>query len=152
MDTRKIERRETFPASPAELFGLLITPSAIRAWWDASRTIVLAEPGGLWAAAWGEDEDSPDYVTAAVIRAYEPPRKLVLADYRYHSKDGALPFEADFTITFRIDPAPEGARLTVIQDGFPVDTVADDFVAGCERGWHDTFAGIRRFLAGEEPA
>jgi hypothetical protein len=40
---------------------LLVTPSAIRAWWGAARAIVLAQENGAWAAAWGADEDRPDY-------------------------------------------------------------------------------------------
>ena len=147
METRSIERSETFPASPAELFGLLITPSAIREWWSAARAIVLHETGGLWAATWGDDEDAPEYMTIATIQTYDPPKRLVLGDYRYRSKDGPLPFDADFVITFEVDAAPEGARLTVRQEGFPGDERADDFLAGCEQGWHDTFAGIRRNLS-----
>jgi hypothetical protein len=27
-----------------------------------------------------------------------------------------------------------------------MDSAADEFYAGCERGWRDTFAGIRRYL------
>lgn len=42
--------------------------------------------------------------------------------------------------------------LHVVQDGFPMDSLADEFYAGCERGWVDTFAGIRRYLEAEGPA
>jgi uncharacterized protein YndB with AHSA1/START domain len=50
-------------ASQAAVFRLLLTPSAIREWWGVSRDIVTPEQGGIWVAAWGEDEDDPDYVT-----------------------------------------------------------------------------------------
>jgi uncharacterized protein YndB with AHSA1/START domain len=71
---------EVFPATPERVFALLHTPSAIRGWWGASRAIVLVEPGGTWTATWGESEDDPDYVTAATIGDFDPPRRMVLTE------------------------------------------------------------------------
>ena len=146
MNTRKHVHEEVFPTSPEQLFALLHTPSAIRGWWSVARAVVLAQEGGVWAAAWGANEDDPDYITAATIRAFEPPRRLVLADYRYRARSGPLPFDANFVTEFLVIPHAEGAALRVIQDGFPVTPEADTFYAGCERGWRETFAGIRRYL------
>lgn len=144
---RQHAHEETFPVSAERLFALLHTPSAIRGWWGAARVIVVPEEGGLWAAAWGEEEDAPDYVTVSTLQSFEPPRRMTLADYRYRSKDGPLPFEADFVTTFEVEAeGSHSARLRVIQDGFPDDARADDFYAACETGWRETFAGIRRFL------
>lgn len=151
METRKHVLEESFEAAPERVFRLLVTPSDIRGWWSASRAIVLPERGGSFAATWGA-EDDPDYVTIATIRAFEPPARLVLADYRYRAKTGPLPFEADFVTEFLVIPEDRGARLRVTQDGFPCDARADAFYAGCERGWKDTFDGIRRHLEREGSA
>jgi uncharacterized protein YndB with AHSA1/START domain len=151
MKTRKHVHEEVFPASPERLFALLHTPSAIRQWWGVARAVVLAHPGGTWAAAWGEAEDEPDYITVATIREFEPPRRMVLTDYRYRAKSGPLPFAAEFVTEFAVTPHAEGAVLRVTQDGFPAGPEADQFYAGCETGWRNTFAGIRRYLA-ETPA
>jgi uncharacterized protein YndB with AHSA1/START domain len=146
---RQHTHEEIFPVSAERLFALLHTPSAIRGWWGAARAIVVPEEGGLWAAAWGEDEDAPDYITVATLKVFDPPRRMTLGDYRYVSKDGPLPFEADFVTTFEVEAVERAsARLRVIQDGFPDGAEADDFYAACETGWRDTFAGIRRFLDG----
>lgn len=147
--TRKHVHEEVFPVSPERLFALLVTPSAIRGWWGAARAVVHPAPGGLWVAAWGDDEDAPDYVTAARMRVYDPPRRVVFADYEYVARAGALPFQAEFVTEFAVTPHPDGAVLRVEQDGFPAGPEADDFYAACGRGWRDTFAGIRRFLAVE---
>jgi uncharacterized protein YndB with AHSA1/START domain len=146
MQSRKHVHEEAFAASPEQLFALLHKPSAIRRWWSAARAVVLAQPGGLWSATWGDDEDAPDYVTAATIREFDPPRRLVLADYRYAARTGPLPFQADFVTEFTVSPHADGASLRVVQDGFPVGPEADAFYAGCEKGWRDTFAGIRKYL------
>jgi uncharacterized protein YndB with AHSA1/START domain len=147
MQTRKHVHEEVFPASPERLFALLHTPSAIRSWWGVARAIVLAQPGGIWAATWGEGEDDPDYITVATIREFEPPCRMVLCNYRYRAKNGQLPFHAEFVTEIAVMPHPTGAVLRVTQDGFPSGPEADAFYAGCEKGWRDTFAGIRRHLA-----
>lgn len=147
MSTRSHVHEEVFAVTPDKLFTLLYTPSAIRAWWGAQRAIVIAEPGGFWAAAWGEDEDDPDFISAATVHEFTPPRRMVLSDYRYRSKSGELPFEAAFVVEFEVASHPEGSALRVSQHGFPSGPEADEFLAGCEQGWRDTFDGIRQCLA-----
>ena len=146
MTTRRHMHKIELAASPQRVFAILHTPSAIRGWWSASRAIVLAEEGGIWAATWGASEDEPDYITVARIKVFDPPRRLVLTDYQYFARSGPLPFQADFTTEFSVEPAGAGSRLRVTQDGFPTDPIADAFYAGCETGWRNTFAGIKRFL------
>lgn len=147
-NTRAHSLEILLPAAPEEVFSLLITPSAIRGWWGASRVIVMAEPDGTWAAAWGENENDPDYITVATMSVFDPPRRVVFSDYRYRSKSGPLPFQADFTTEFVVEQRDGGSLLRVTQDGFPCDAVADEFYAACEKGWHDTFENIRRFIGG----
>lgn len=151
MTTRSHQHEEQFSASPQALFELLLTPSAIREWWSASAAIVVPRIGGCWAARWGE-EDDPDYLTAATIEVFEPPRRMVLADYQYVAKQGGLPFEADFNTEFVVEAAADGARLRVTQHGFPAGPEADEYLAACKQGWTDTFAGIRRYLDAEGEA
>ena len=146
MNTRSIEYEERFHSSPEETFALLHTPSKIRGWWGVSRAIVLPETGGFWTVTWGENEDEPEYIATATIREFHPPRRLVLADYRYHAKAGSLPFEADFLTTFTVTPTDDGSLLHVRQEGFPAASEADAFYNACIQGWKDTFLGIRRFL------
>lgn len=136
------------PVTTERAFSLLITPSAIRTWWGASRAIVLAHSGGLWVAAWGADEDRPEYILAYTVEAIEPPRLLRLTHSRYLARTVGPPFDPRLTVEFTIDPLPGGCRLCVANDGFPDAASADEFLAGCERGWRDTFASIRRYVAG----
>lgn len=149
--TRKHVHEIELPAQPEHVFALLHTPSAIRQWWGAARAVVLAQEGGTWMAAWGESEDDPDYITAATIHLFEPPRRLVLTDYKYFAKRGPLPFHADFTTEFTIEAKPGGSLLRVSQDGFPCDPIADAFYAGCEIGWRNTFENLKRFLIENKP-
>ena len=152
MKTRQHIHEEQFPVSPERLFTLLHTPSAIRCWWEAESVIVVAEEGGIWCATWGDSIDEPDYVTTATIKVFEPAKRMLLTDYRYFTKSGILPFEADFSVDFLVAAYADGATLKVIQDGFPADPSSDAFLAACEVGWTDTFAGIRRYLDTHKPS
>jgi hypothetical protein len=71
---------------------------------------------------------------------------MVLADYRSKSKDGPLPFQARFETEFLVERRTNGASLRVTQSGFPDESIADAFYAACERGWRETFVGLRRHL------
>lgn len=146
METRQIVHEEPFDRPPAEVFASLVTPSAVRQWWDADRAIIVARPGGTWAAAWGEREDDPDYVSTARIAEIDPPRRLVLAHIDYYASQGAPPFHAEFEIVFEVEARGPGCLLRVTQRGFPAGPIADGFYAGCERGWRDSFAGLRRYF------
>ena len=149
IETRAHVHEERFNATAEEMFALLVTPSAIRQWWGAARVIVLPELNGTWAAAWGENEDDPDYISTAVLVAFDPPRKLAMKYGKYFAKSGPLPFEFadDSLTTFDIEALDDGCVLRVEQTGFPTDPVADDFFAACQTGWETTFEGIRNYLA-----
>lgn len=69
MQTRTHVHEEVFASSADRVFALLHTPSAIRQWWGAASAIVVPERGGLWAAAWGLNEDAPEFVTYAWTRS-----------------------------------------------------------------------------------
>jgi len=146
MTSRSHRHAEEFAAATQAIFELLITPSSIRQWWSASAAIVMPQVGGTWAARWG-DEDMPDYLTSAEILEFSPPHRLVLGRYQYWARAGALPFEADFCTEFEVEALDAGSRLIVTQSGFPAGAVADEHFAACQKGWNDTFAGIRRFLS-----
>ncbi len=145
MTTRQHEHSIELPLPPERVFSILHTPSAICAWWFASSAIVLPQTDGIWAAVWGNADD-PDYVTAARLAVFDPPRRLRLSDFKYFSKTGPLPFQAEFSTEFTVTQQGAGSVLRVVQQGFPCDPVADEFYAACEKGWHDTFASLQRYL------
>ncbi|NNE66121.1 MAG: SRPBCC domain-containing protein [Pyrinomonadaceae bacterium] len=144
--TRKHIHEEEFGISSDEMFHLLITPSKIRDWWGAARVIVLPEENGTWMAAWGENEDNPDYITAFTISAFEPPNRLLFTDAKYTASGEKLPFEAEMITEFAIKDNEIGCVLKVNQEGFPSDSSADEYFEGCKKGWTDTFAGIRKSI------
>ena len=144
---RSITREVRLPVRADAAFALLHTPSAIRAWWSAARAVVAPRPGGIWIAAWGSDEDAPDYITSARIIVWDPPRTLRLGHFQYYRKDGQeLPFVAALETEFSVSPHDSGSLLRVHQAGFPDEAIADAFFAACRAGWAATFEGIQRYV------
>ena len=140
---RSIQQQYPITASPEQVFQVLITPSAIRKWWDAARAIVIPEAGGIYAVAWGAAEDAPDYITVSTIKIFDPPRELLFTDFRYLSSGGSLPFEPVLDLCFRLEAADDGTLLTVEQTGFPDDPEADAFYRACVKGWQDTMRKVQ---------
>ncbi len=140
---RSIKQQYHIDASPEQVFRALITPSAIRQWWDAARAIVIPEPGGVYAVAWGPEEDAPDYISVSTLAVYDPPNELRFTDFRYLSSGGALPFEPALDLRFRLEAAADGTLLRLEQTGFPEEAVADDFYHACVQGWQDTMRKVQ---------
>ena len=62
------------------MFEALVTPSAIRKWWGATKAIVLPQVGGTWVASWGESENDPDFISSFKILEFEPPSRIMLGE------------------------------------------------------------------------
>ena len=146
-ETRSIQKTVELAADPAGVFDSLITPSAIRQWWNARRVIVHAVPGGNWVATWGESEDDPDYLCGYRMTRFERPGLLEFSEPFYQARGGPLPFPMEqMVVQFLIEPTESGSRLSVTQDGFPIDASADEYIARCQTGWETTLQQLKEFL------
>lgn len=146
METRRHVLEEPFAVTPERMFNILITPSAIRSWWGASKVIVTPQKDGVWIASWGEDENDADYISSYKILEFEPPKRMLLGDGKYFAKDGGPPFDMELTTEFAVENWGEGCTLRITQDGFPTDEKANEFFDACIIGWNNTFEGIRKYF------
>ena len=100
-------------------------------------------------AAWGEQEDDPDYVCSYQIPEFERPWRLVFSKPIYHSRDGSLPDSlGDVRIVFTIEMCEGGSKLHVSQSGIPESE--KEFCEGCRQGWETTLDQLRTFLTGND--
>lgn len=146
---REITQEYTINSDPDTVFDALISPGMIQKWWFANSAIVLPEEGGIYAVTWGEDIDHPDYVSIAKISKIKKPEVLLLTDFRYRSKEGSLPFEAEMDVEFTLEPDKSGTKVRVSQRGFPDDEIADEFYNGCVQGWIDTMTSFKKVVEGK---
>lgn len=129
-----------------QVFNALIQPSMIKKWWHATSVIVLPEVGGFYVASWGINEDDPDYISYASIKAIEPPVRLELSYDKYYAKENPLPFNAHMEATFLLETISGETHLSVRQTGFPSSVAADDYYQACVKGWEDTFNSLKKVL------
>lgn len=149
MNTRSIYKEWLIERDIDSVFQYLVLPSKIKQWWSAQSAIILPERGGLYIVSWGKDEDDPDYISSATIVEIDPPGKLSLSYERYYTKFGRLPFEANLEVEFTLMKQGESTKLALQQTGFPNDTIADEFYAGCIQGWEDTITAFKNLLENE---
>lgn len=145
MSTRSQTHEIDIPAPPEAVFKRLMAPTAIRGGWSGLRAIVM-ELDGMWVLAWGERESDPEYVLGATIKAFEAPRRLVLAHQYCRTKSGALPFAAGMTAEFIIQKLQTGSLLRVTHSGIPQGRETDAFFESAKNGWKATLQGIRQAL------
>ena len=143
---RQIKQTYRIQSNIETVFDALLSPSQICTWWFAKTAIVVPKVNGIYAITWGEDMDDPDYISIAVITELARPNCLVLSDFRYHSKEGGLPFDANFGNEFLLEKESNGTAITVIQSGFPDESVADEFYLACNQGWQDTMKSLKMTL------
>jgi uncharacterized protein YndB with AHSA1/START domain len=102
--------------APAQAFKMLMTPSAIRSLWGTARSILTPRKGGIWVLSWGHP-DNPDYVFAATVVEFEPPRKMTLKVTTCFAKNGLWPFESseNSLAILTITPDDDGSNLRIEQ-------------------------------------
>ena len=146
---RTITLEKDFACTPRDLFDALHTPSALRSWWNADRVIIIPRKNGIFAAAWGEDEDDPEYMSSGIYKVYEPPYKSVMEDFRYYAKSDPVDFEDMMSIAYEITPSTAGAHLLLTHAGFPDESYADAYFDACVEGWAASLKSLRSYV--EDP-
>ena len=143
---RTISFSENFPCTPQELFDALHTPSALRSWWNADQVIIIPRKNGMFAVAWGENEDDPDYISSGIYRVYDPPYKSMIEDLRYYTKSDPIDFGSLMSITHKITPRNSEAHLQLTHTGFPEGTEADAYFEACIQGWATSLKNLRTYV------
>ena len=145
METRREELAEPFGVSPERMFEILITPSAIRTWYGASKAVVDPRKGGSWITAWGDEDDDAEYINAFKILEFDPPNRMLLGSGKYIA-GRAWPIMTDITTELIVEPLPTGCILRIVQELTPAEPLLTDYFDACIAGWQNSFEGIRNYL------
>jgi uncharacterized protein YndB with AHSA1/START domain len=133
MSTPPVIKLDHFYAhAPARVWRALTTPEIHARWWAAGD--VRAEVGHrfeLDMGAWGKQE--------CEVLAVEPERLL-----KYSFAPGLL----DTTITWVLTPEGNGTRLTLLHEGFDVESpMGKKALEGMGKGWPGILARMEQALA-----
>jgi uncharacterized protein YndB with AHSA1/START domain len=147
--TDRIEKQVILDAPRSRVWRALTDVSQFNAWFGVSLTKPF-EPG---AEVSGKiDIRSYEHVTMRIwIEAMDPER---LFSFRWHpyAVEPGVDYSAEPTtlVSFRLEDAPEGTKLTIVESGFdaiPASRRAKAFSMN-DKGWTGQVENLRKFLAG----
>jgi uncharacterized protein YndB with AHSA1/START domain len=130
-------RRVVEIRAPRErVWAALTRPEELVRWFPTERAEIDLRPGGDARFDW---EDSSD---EAVVDVVEPPGRLV---FRWRPKG----LDREYTtVSFTLEDAPEGTRLTLVESGFASlpDQIAQQSQEGNDAGWAEELAELQAYL------
>jgi uncharacterized protein YndB with AHSA1/START domain len=154
VDARTDKASRLIAASPDAIYRALVDPKALMRWlppagmsgrvlrfepWEGGRyRIELTYAGAPPPGAAGKTTAHSDISTGRFL-ALEPERRVVQS-VEFETDDPA--FAGEMTIAWSLEPAPGGAKVTVIAEGVPPGISAEDHAAGLA----SSLANLARFV------
>ena len=137
----RLER--VYDAAPEVVFDAFTDPEAQQELYaDAPDWVVESEcdlrVGGRWSIAFGPAGDTPARETN-VFEVVDRPRRLVYASTMV-TPDGSR-IDTSLEVTFEEEGG--GTRLTIVQRGFPIPQLRDEFAGG----WAGILDGLGRVVS-----
>lgn len=128
----RIELEHVYAQSPAAVWRALTDPELLARWWvPGDVRPVVGHAFTLDMGAFGKQ--------ACVVLEVEPERL-----FRYRFATGVL----DTTITWRLAPEGAGTRLTLVHEGFDLDSpLSKTAFEGMGKGWPKKLGDIAGLLA-----
>lgn len=123
-------------APPATVFRALLEPTSVNRWFGSATAVVEPRVGGAYVLGWKYQVDGRD-VAGGPTRILElvPDRKLTL-DWPDWRGDATVTGQQ---ITFLLEPAGDGTRLTFLHTGFGRTADISDYPFG----WRQLLAGLQ---------
>jgi uncharacterized protein YndB with AHSA1/START domain len=120
-------------APRAEVFRALTEPAVLDTWWTTSSESD-PRPGGAFRYTWEFEDASRNHVQSGAYHAVEDGRSV------------SYPWEAggETTVTFRLEDAGDGTRLTLEHTGFSDDEAREHH----DQGWGGFLNNLKSVMAG----
>jgi len=145
----RFEQSLVIGAAPATVFNCFFSPDALRAWWQAQRSVTTPVPLGVYAIEWPTTPYRDDllgplggvfYGTIVDIRHGE--QFLVAEAYWVPPEGQAL---GPMALQVTCQPDPGGCRLHVQQDGCEPSPRWRRYYAVVSRGWQISLIALKRY-------
>lgn len=148
----RFEQSLYIAAKPAEVFALFFDHTALKAWWQAVRTVVTPVPFGVYAVEWAQTPYRDDLlgplggVFHGTVVDVRPGQQFLVADCWW------VPPEGDplgpMALHVSCQHEGDGCRLTVRQDGYDPSPRWRRYYAVVSRGWQLSLTALRRHAEG----
>ena len=145
----RFEQNLVIAAPPATVFNCFFAPDALRAWWQAARSVTTPVPFGVYAIEWATTPYRDDVLGAlggvfhGTVVDVAPGSYFFVADAWWIPPEGAPVGPMGLQVTCQDDPA--GCRLNVRQDGYEASPRWLRYYAVTARGWQVSLIALKRY-------
>ena len=143
------EQHLVIAAAPEAVFACFFKPEALRAWWQAARSVTTPVPLGVYAIEWATTPYRDEVLGAlggvfhGTIVDVRPKAGFFVANAYWIPPQGEPIGPMALEITCNPDPA--GCRLHVRQDGFEPSPRWKRYYAFVARGWQVSLIALKRY-------
>jgi uncharacterized protein YndB with AHSA1/START domain len=149
------EQHLTIGADPQVVFDCFFNADALRAWWQAVRSVTTPVPLGVFAVEWARTPYTDDLlgplggVFHGTVVDVRPGQSFLVADAWW------IPPEGDpiGPMALQVDCVkdPSGCRLDVRQDGYEASPRWMRYYAVVSRGWQISLTALKRYAETQAP-
>lgn len=150
----RFEQELVIAADPAAVFRCFFAPEALRAWWQAVRSVTTPVPLGVYAVEWATTPYRDDLLGAlggvfhGTVVDVKPGVSFLVAEGYW------MPPEGDpigpMALEVNCEAVSAGCRLHVRQSGYDPSPRWRRYYAVVSRGWQISLIALKRYA--EAPA
>jgi uncharacterized protein YndB with AHSA1/START domain len=150
----RFEQELVIEADPAAVFRCFFAADALRAWWQAVRSVTTPVPFGVYAVEWATTPYRDDLLGAlggvfhGTVVDVKPGKSFLIADAWW------VPPEGDpigpMALEVSCEAVSAGCRLKVRQSGYDPSPRWRRYYAVVSRGWQISLIALKRYA--EAPA
>lgn len=145
----RFEQHLVIAAPPADVFRCFFAPDALRAWWQAVRSVTTPVPFGVYAIEWATTPYRDEVlgplggVFHGTVVDVSAPSQFLVADAYWVPPEGEPlgPMALEITCAAHGD----GCRLHVRQDGYAPSPRWRRYYAVVARGWQVSLVALKRY-------
>jgi uncharacterized protein YndB with AHSA1/START domain len=143
------EQHLVIAAPPERVFGCFFSPDALRAWWQAVRSVTTPVPLGVYAIEWAATPYRDDLLGAlggvfhGTVIDVRAGREFLVANAYWVPPQGE-PI-GPMALEIACNPDPAGCRLHVQQRGFEPVPRWKRYYAVVARGWQVSLIALKRY-------
>jgi len=145
----RFEQHLVIAATPAAVFNCFFAADALRAWWQAVRSVTTPVPLGVYAVEWAPTPYRDDLlgplggVFHGTVVDVRPGHHFFVADAYWIPPEGQPLGPMSLQIT--CNPDPGGCRLHVLQDGCEASPRWRRYYAVISRSWQISVTALKRY-------
>jgi uncharacterized protein YndB with AHSA1/START domain len=145
----RFEQELVIGADPAAVFRCFFAPDALRAWWQAVRSVTTPVPFGVYAVEWATTPYRDDLLGAlggvfhGTVVDVKPDKSFLVADAWWVPPEGDPIGPMALEVTCEAISA--GCRLRVRQSGYDPSPRWRRYYAVVSRGWQISLIALKRY-------